>query len=336
MKGDVNARTFAPKLHHHNMKGITYSQYGAPEVLQVKTLEMPSPKDFEVLVKIHATAVTIADCRLRKADPFAVRFFFGLFGPKKQVPGDSLSGEIVAVGKQVSRFKVGDQVFGTTGLDFGAYAEYKCLPENGILALKPQQLSHNEAAAIPFGGATALHFLGKAAIQPGQKVLIIGASGAVGSAAVQLARQMGAIVTGVCSGANVEMVKNLGATRVIDYTREDFSKSGETYDVVYETVGKTPFKACINVVKDGGQLILGSAMLGDTLRGAWVSLTGKKRVLAGVATPTQDQIHFLKAAVESGHYRAVLDRVYPMEAVVEAHRYVDQGHKKGNVALAIA
>ncbi len=218
------------------MKAAVYTQYGAPEVLQIKAIAKPVPQDNEILIKIHATAVNSADIRLRKADPFAVRFVYGLLKPKKTVLGGVLSGEIEAVGKNVRTFKVGDAVFGSAFPLFGAYAEYICLPESAPLAIKPASISHEAAAALPFGGLTAVHFLQKANIRPGQKVLIYGASGAVGSAAVQIAKSLGAEVTGVCSTANVELVKSLGADHVIDYTKTDFAKTGEQYDVVYETV----------------------------------------------------------------------------------------------------
>lgn len=317
------------------MKAAVYTQYGAPEVLQIKTIAKPSPKDNEILIKIHATAVNSADSRLRKADPFAVRFVFGLFKPKKPVLGGVLSGEIEAVGKNVQHFKVGDPVFGSAYPHFGAYAEYVCLPETAPLAIKPANISHEEAVALPFGGMTAAHFLQKANIQPGQKVLIYGASGAVGSAAVQIAKSFGAEVTGVCSTANVELVKSLGADHVIDYTKTDFTKTGEQYDVVYETVNKAPFSSCVAVLKSNGTLLLGAAMLGGMLRGAWTSMTSKKKVIAGVATETAESVHFLKKLVENGQMKAVVDQQFVLEQIAEAHRYVDNGHKKGNVVIKL-
>ncbi len=316
------------------MKAAVYTAYGAAEVLHLKEIAKPSPKDNEVLVKIHATAVTSGDCRLRKADPFAVRFFFGLFKPGKPVLGGVLSGEIEAVGKNVKRFKVGDPVFGSA-LNFGAYAEYICLPETGALALKPESITHEEAAALPFGGTTALHFLQKANIQPGQKVLIYGASGAIGTAAVQIAKYLGAEVTGVCSTTNVDMVKALGADHVIDYTKADFAKDGEQYDVVYETVNKAPFSSCNAALKPSGTLILGAAMLPAMLQGAWLSMTSQKKVVSGVSFGTAALVNFLQKMVEAGKLKAVIDRTYPLAQIAEAHGYVDKGHKKGNVVVRL-
>ncbi len=316
------------------MKAAAYAAYGSPEVLQIKEIAKPSPKGNEVLVKIHATAATSGDSRLRKADPFAVRFFFGLFKPRKTVLGGVLSGEIEAVGKDVQRFKVGDPVFGSA-LDFGAYAEYICLPETGALALKPDNISHEEAAALPFGGTTALYFLQKANILPGQKVLIYGASGAIGTAAVQIAKYFGAEVTGVCSTANVGMVKSIGADHVIDYTKTDFAKTGEQYDVVYETVNKTSVSSCNAVLRENGTLILGAAMLPAMLQGAWLSLTSQKKVVSGVSFGTAALVNFLQKMVEAGKLKAVIDRTYPLAQIVEAHGYVDKGHKKGNVVIRL-
>lgn len=316
------------------MKAAAYAAYGSPEVLQIKEIAKPSPKDNEVLVKIHATAATSGDCRLRKADPFAVRFFFGLFKPRKAVLGGVLSGQIEAVGKNVQRFQVGDSVFGSA-VDFGAYAEYICLPENGALTIKPDNISHEEAAALPFGGTTALHFLQKANIQPGQKVLIYGASGAIGTAAVQIAKYFGAEVTGVCSAANLDMVKALGADKVMDYTQTDFAKTGEQYDVIYETVNKAPVSSCNAALKQRGTLILGAAMLPAMLQGTWLSLTSQKKVISGVSFGTVALVSFLQQMVEAGKLRAVIDRTYPLAQIAEAHGYVDKGHKKGNVIIRL-
>lgn len=318
-----------------SMNAAVYNRYGAPEVLQLTALAKPNPGDNEILVKIHATAVTSADSRLRKADPFAVRFFFGLFKPKKPILGGVLSGEVEAVGKNVQKFKVGDPVFGSAYPHFGAYAEYICLPETAALAIKPKNMSHEEAAALPFGGMTALHFLRKAEIQPGQKVLIFGASGAVGTAAVQIAKFFGAEVTGVCSTANLDMVKSLGADKVIDYTKTDFAKNGEQYDVIYETVNKAPYSACIAALKNSGTLILGASMLTEMLRGVWTSLTSSKKVISGVALETAEAVSFLKMLAEAGQLKAVIDKKYPLEQIAEAHGYVDKGHKKGNVVVQL-
>lgn len=317
------------------MKAATYSKYGAPEVLQITEIAKPGPKDNEILVKIHATAVTSGDSRLRKADPFAVRFLFGLFKPKKSVLGGVLSGTIEAVGKNVRAFEVGDEVFGSSFPDFGAYAEYISLSETAPLAKKPVNMRHEEAAALPFGGLTAWHYLQKANIQPGQKVLIYGASGAVGTAAVQIAKYLGAEVTGVCSTANLEMVKSLGADHVIDYTKTGFEKTLGQYDVVYETVNKASFSTCIDAVKNRGTLILGASMLGGMLRGAWTAATSDKKVIFGVATETAAAVLLLKKMAEEGHLKAVIDQKYPLEQIAAAHGYVDKGHKKGNVVIEL-
>lgn len=317
------------------MKAAVYTNYGAPEVLQIKNIAKPSPKDNELLIKIHATAATSGDCRLRKADPFAVRFFFGLFKPGKPVLGGVLSGTVEAIGKDVQGFKVGDSVFGSTTMDFGAYAEYICLPETGALAIKPANLSHEEAAALPFGGATAFQFLQKANIQPGQKVLIYGASGAIGTAAVQIAKYLGAEVTGVCGPSNVDMVRSIGADKVLDYTKTDFSKNGGQYDVVYETVNKAPVSACVAALKKGGTLILGAAMLTEMLQGTWASMTGGVKMLAGPVVPKAEGAAFMKKLAEAGKLKAVIDRTYPLSQIAEAHGHVDKGHKKGNVVVVV-
>lgn len=317
------------------MKAIIYTQYGAPEVLQLKEVEKPSPKDNEILVRIKATAVNSGDWRLRKADPFAVRLFFGLMKPKLNILGSVFSGEVEGVGKAVKLFKEGDQVFGHMDMRLGAYAEYKCLPENGTIALKPGSLTHAEAAVIPFGGVTALHFLKKAAIKSGQKVLINGASGAVGSAAVQLAKHFGALVTGVCSTANIDLVKSLGANNVIDYTKEDFTQNGEKYDVIFDSVNKVSFTSCIKSLNKSGLLILSAAGVPEMLKGFWSSMTSSKKVLTGVISHSAKDIAFLKELIENGKLKPVIDRSYSLEQMAEAHAYVEKGHKKGSVAITI-
>ena len=317
------------------MNAISFRNYGPPEVLQLNQVDKPIPKDNEVLIRIFATAVNSGDIRLRKADPWAVRLFLGLTKPKINILGGVFSGEIEALGKNVTKFKFGDEVFGATGMSFGAYADYKCLSENGILAIKPANINHTQAATIPFGATTALYFLKKAGIKSGQKVLIYGASGAVGSAAVQLAKFWGAEVTGVCSTPNIELVRSLGANRVIDYTKEDFTTNKETYDVIFETVNKLSFSASIKSLKKNGTLILGASGLSQQLHGIWTSRTSSQKIIFGMIKQKAEDIIFLKELIERGFYKPVVDRTYSLAQMVEAHTYVEQGHKRGNVAITL-
>lgn len=317
------------------MKVAFYTKYGSPEVLQIKEVIKPTPKEDEILLRIKATAVNSGDWRLRKADPFAVRFMFGLIKPKINILGSVFSGEVESVGKKVKHFKVGDAVFGHTDMHFGTYAEYICLPENASLALKPDAISHVEAAVIPFGGVTALHFLKKANIQPEQKVLIVGASGAVGTAAIQLAKSLGAIVTGVCSTANVDLVKSIGADKVVDYTKEDFTKIGETYDVIFDTVNATSVTRSLKSLTKNGIMILSSAGMAEMLQGLWVSKTSNRKVMMGIINHKAADIVFLKQLIEAGKFKPVIDKTYPLDKIAEAHAYVELGHKKGNVAIEV-
>jgi NADPH:quinone reductase-like Zn-dependent oxidoreductase len=315
------------------MKAIVYTKYGPPDVLQLKELEKPIPRDNEVMIKIKATAVNSGDLRLRKADPFAIRFVFGLIRPRKNILGSVFSGEIESVGKDVKLFKVEDHVFGTTGSGFGAYAEYKCLAETETLAAKPKNITHQEAAVIPFGGTTALFFIKKANIKSGQKVLVYGASGAVGSAAIQLAKSLGAHVTGVCSTANIDLVRSLGADKVIDYTKEDFTKNGETYDVIFDTVIKMSVSRSLKSLNKKGILI--AMGMSEMFRGIWTALTSSKKIVTGVISEKAEDMVFLKGLIESGKLKAVIDRTYSLEQTADAHTYVEKGHKKGNVAIEV-
>lgn len=315
------------------MKAAVYTKYGPPEVLHLQEVEKPLPKDNEILLRIEATAVNSGDWRLRKADPFGVRLIFGLMKPKINILGAVFSGQIESIGKDVKLFKTGDEVFGHTDMRFGAHAEYLSLSESGSVALKPHSLNHTEAAVIPFGGTSALYFIKKAAIKPGQKVLINGASGAVGSAAVQLAKYFGASVTGICSTANLDLVKSLGADTVLDYTKSDFAKTGETYDVIFDTVNKIPFSKGIKSLNKNGILILSSAGMPEMLRGVWTSLTSNKKVLTGTISHTADDINFLKKLIEANRLKPVIDKIYPLGEMAKAHAYVENGHKKGNVAI---
>lgn len=317
------------------MKAAVYTKYGPPEVLQLQEIAKPLPKDNEILIKIEATAVNSGDWRLRKADPFGVRLFFGLMKPKINVLGSVFSGEIESIGKSVKFFKVGDEVFGHTDMHLGAYAEYICISESGTLALKPDRLTHTEAAVIPFGGTSALHFINKAAIKPGQKVLVNGASGAVGSTAIQLAKYFGANVTGLCSSANIDLVKSLGADNVIDYTKTDITKNGETYDIIFDTVNKIPFSHCIKSLNENGILILSAAGMSEMFKGILTSMKSNKKVLTGVISHNAEGINFIKQLIETNKLKPVIDKTYPLEQIAEAHAYVEKGHKKGNVAITI-
>ena len=319
------------------MKAILTRRYGSPEVLKIKETEKPKPGPHEILVCIKATAVNSADIRIRKADPFAVRLFFGFFKPKSPILGCVFSGEIESVGEKVKQFNAGDEVFGHTDMSFGTYASYKSLPEKGAVAIKPKSISHLEAAVIPFGGVTALHFLKKASLKQGQTILIYGASGAVGSSAVQLAKHFGAHVTGVCSTANVSLVESLGADDVIDYTREDFTKNGKSYDVIFDSVNKMPVSFSLKSVSPGGTLILSAAGIREMLYGAWLSVCHRKkiRVITDVSKNTANDIMYLSKLIESGELKPVIDKIYSLEQMAEAHAYVERGHKKGNVAIKV-
>ena len=319
------------------MKAIAAAKYGSPEVLQLVEVEKPTPKDNEILVKVHATPVNVGDSRMRSFTVPAIawlpaRIALGFRKPRKPIYGMELAGVVEAVGKAVKRFKVGDSIFASTmKASFGAHAEYKCLPEDGLVVTKPKNMTYEEASTLSIGANTALHFLQKGNIQPGHKVLIIGASGSVGTFAVQIAKHFGAEVTGVCSSANMDLVKSLGADRVIDYTKEDFTKSGETYDIIFDTVYKTTFLACRSLLVDKGYYLT----VGPAVMGLFHLLTTGKRVIGGNAAQRIEQLEFLKELCESGRLNPVIDRCYPLEQTAEAHRYVDQGHKKGNVVIIL-
>lgn len=321
------------------MKAIVCVKYGSPDAMQLKEVEKPTPKANEVLIKIYATTVTSADIRIRKADPFPVRFFYGFARPKNNtILGSELAGEIEAVGENVKQFKAGDQVFAGAGTSLGANAEYICLPEAGAVVIKPTNMTYEEAAAIPFGATTALIFLrDKGKIQSGQEVLIYGASGAVGMAAVQLAKFFGAQVTGVCSTAKLELVKSLESDNVIDYTKEDFTQNGKTYDIIFDTSGKSSFSGCLSSLKNNGIYLRAVHInLLPILRGLWTSITSSKKVIGGVAIERKADLIFLKELIEMGRMKSVIDRRYSLEQTAEAHRYVEQGHKKGNVVITVA
>jgi len=309
------------------VRAAVYRKYGPPEVLRVTEIGKPIPKDNQILVRVFATTVTSGDVRLRKADPFIVRLFFGLLGPRKHVLGSDLAGEVEVVGKEVRRFKVGDQVF---GLGVKTYAEYACLKEDGPRAIKPVNVSFEEAAAIPWGAGCSLYFLRRGGIRAGQRVLIYGASGSLGTAAVQLAKHFGAEVTGVCSTANLDLVKSLGADKVIDYTKEDFTTSGP-YDLIYHTVGKISFSRSVKSLRKRG-VYVSALLLAPSLRRL---RAGGRKVIGGIAKVKAEDMTFLKELVEAGKLRPVIDQRFPLEQIAEAHRYVERGHKKGNVVITL-
>jgi NADPH:quinone reductase-like Zn-dependent oxidoreductase len=322
------------------MKAIICTKYGPPEVLQLKEVSQPTLGDDDVLIKVRATTVTSGDSRMRSFRvPLSfwlpARMALGLRGPKRTILGAELAGEIEATGKDVTMFRKGDPVFAYPGHDGGAYAEYIRMPENGCLAIKPLNMTFEEAAAIPFGGNTALYFLRKGKIQSGQKVLIYGASGSVGTFAVQLARYFGAEVTGVCGTANLKLVASLGADKVIDYTKADFTKNGETYDVIFDAVGKSSFSGCMKSLKEEGIYLHAVATPAVMLRMRWASMRSRKKLIGGTAIPETENLIFLKELVEGGKLRPVIDRRYPLEQTAEAHRYVDKGHKTGNVVMTV-
>jgi 2-desacetyl-2-hydroxyethyl bacteriochlorophyllide A dehydrogenase len=319
------------------MKAIVCTKYGPPEVLQLQEVEKPTPKDNEVLVKIHASTVTAGDIRMRSSTWatwywLPARLLFGIRRPRRTIPGNELAGEVEAVGKDITQFKVGDPVFGIIwNVGFGgANAEYICLPENEV-AIKPANMNYEEAAAAPIGGLTALVLLRKGKIQPGQKVIIVGASGSVGTFAVQLAKNFGAEVTGVCSTRNIELVKSLGVDQVIDYTKEDFTESNQTYDIIFDAVMKTSFSRCKDSLKQNGTFITVDWPLLQVL---WTSIAGTKKVVIGIASHIEDLI-YLRELIQAGKVISVIDRCYPLEETADAHRYAETGHKKGNVVITV-
>ncbi len=325
------------------MKAIVYTEYGPPDVLQLKVVEKPTPKEDEALIRVYATAVTTSDANFRgfvfvpPGFRLLTRLYLGFRKPKKAILGTELAGEIEAVGKDVELFSKGDQVFGIDATNFGAYAEFKCMPEDGGLAIKPVNLTYEEAAAVPNGALTALTFVrDRGNIQSGQELLINGASGMIGTYAVQLAKHFGAEVTGVCSATNLALVKSLGADKVIDYTKEDFTKSGETYDVILDTVGNLTFSRCKSSLNQNGLYLPTPGGMLEVAQMLWTSMIGGKKVIIASGSERKEDLIFLKELIEEGKIKPVIDRRFPLEQMAEAHRYVDKGHKKGNVVITVA
>lgn len=323
------------------MKAAVYYRYGPPEVLKLQEQTLPVPKDDEVRVRIYATTVSAVDSFYRKGSPLLARLDAGLMRPKKATLGTDLAGVVDAIGKGVKRFKVGDAVFGATGGVAGTHATHICLPEEGVLVQKPDRLTYEEAAAAPYGAMTSVHFLRTVAqVQPGQRVLVNGASGAIGTFAVQLAKHLGAEVIGVCSTSNLQMVKSLGADIVIDYSEEDFTRNKQAYDVIFDTVGMSYFSRCKRALALGGIYLTTVPTLGGMLHMMWTSLVGTKRAkvaFAGLLSPRQKKrdLAYLRTLLEDGILTSYIDRTYTFEDIAEAHRYVDTGHKRGNVVLTI-
>jgi NADPH:quinone reductase-like Zn-dependent oxidoreductase len=327
------------------MKAIVWTKYGPPDVLQLREVEKPTPQKDEILIRIVATTVTAGDSEMRSLKfpivlSIPMRIWLGFIKPKgTTIPGSELAGEIEAIGVDVKQFKVGDQVFGSTGMGFGANAEYICLPEKpdgmeGGVAIKPANMTYEEAATVPFGGRDALHFLRKGNIQSGQKILINGAGGSIGTYAIQLAKHYGAEVTAVDSTRKLDMLRSIGADQVIDYTQEDFTKSGEIYDVIFDVVGTISFSRSGRSLKQNGTYLLanpGSQMV----QGLWTKMTSSKKVVMQTSSPTIEDLVFLRELIEAGKIKSVIDRSYPLEQIVEAHKYVEKGGKLGNVVITV-
>jgi NADPH:quinone reductase-like Zn-dependent oxidoreductase len=330
------------------MKAVVWTKYGSPDVLELRDLEKPTPKEDEVLIKICATTVTAGDCELRRLDlpiymslPMRI-FWTGFRKPKgNTIPGTELAGEIVAVGKEVKQFKEGDQVFGSAGMGFGANAEYICLPEEpkameGGVAIKPVNMTFEEAACVPFGGRDALHFIREGNTQSGEKILINGAGGTIGTFAVQLAKNRGAEVTAVDSTKKLDMLRSIGADHVVDYTQEDFTKNGKTYDVLFDVVGKMSFSRSKRSISQNGTYLLANPRMSQMVQGLWTRMRSSKKIVMQTASGSIADLDFLRRQIEEGKIKSVIDRAYSLEQIVEAHRYVEKGGKLGNVVISVA
>jgi NADPH:quinone reductase-like Zn-dependent oxidoreductase len=330
------------------MKAIVVPKYGPPEVLQLKEVEKPSPKDNEVLIRVYATPVNYGDITARNFGNIPLgefnmpmplmlpaRIAFGFRKPKKPILGSELAGKIEAIGKDVTKFRKGDQVFAYCGMNMGANAEYLCMPEHGSVAIKPANMTYEEASAVPYGGIMALNLLKKVNIKRGQKVLINGASGGIGSMALQLAKYYGAEVTGVCSSPRLALIRSLGADKVIDYTKEDFTNKGERYDLIFDILGRSSFSRCKGSLTPNGRYLLASFKMRQLFQMLWTSIIGSKKVICAFASEKPGDLDFLRELVEAGKIKTVIDRCYPLEQTAEAHRYVEKGLKKGNVVINI-
>ncbi len=323
------------------MKAVICTKYGPPEVLQLREVEKPRPKDNEVLIKIYATTVTAGDSEMRSLKfpiylSLPLRIWIGLGKPRgTTIPGTELAGEVEATGKEVTLFNKGDQVFGSAGLQFGANAEYICLPEKGAVATKPANMTYEEAASVPFGGRDALHFLRRGNVRSGQKILINGAGGSIGTFAVQLAKHLGAEVTAVDSTEKLDMLRSIGADQVVDYTQEDFTKSGETYDVIFDVVGKISLSSSDRSLKQNGTFLSANPGLSQMVGGLWTRIRSDKKVVMQTASPTPRDLIFLRELIEAGKIKTVIDKSYPLEQIVQAHRYIETGRKMGNLVITV-
>ncbi|MGD6809425.1 MAG: NAD(P)-dependent alcohol dehydrogenase [Candidatus Bathyarchaeia archaeon] len=325
------------------MKAVIFTNYGPPDVLELREIDKPAPKDDEVLIKVYATSVTAGEIEIRTLKlPLWLRLpmqlWLGFRKPRKQILGQELAGVIEETGKNVTSFRKGDAVFGTTGFHMGANGQYVCLsvkPQEGTLAKKPVNVSFEEAAVLPVAGLEALYFLRRGKLQSGQKVLVVGAGGSIGTFAVQLARYFGAEVTGVDKAEKLDMVRSIGANHVIDFTQEDFTKNGEAYDVIFDVIGKSPFYASLKSLKPNGRYLLANPSLSDMLRGRWVSMKGNKQVIFGASNQSPEDLLYLGGLLEERKIKSIIDRIYPLEDVVEAHRYAESGQKKGNITVTV-
>ena len=322
------------------MKAIICPKYGPPEILQLGDIEKPVPKEKEVLIKIHATTVTAGDCEIRglKFPPMMkllIRLGFGLKGPRRKVIGQEFAGEIEAVGKSVTRFKKGDKIFGSPGMKLGTYAEYCCLPEDGPMIIKPPEITFGEGAAIPLGGLEALHFLRKGNIQKGEKVLIIGAGGSIGTAGIQLARNFGGKITAIDSTSKLDKMLSIGAEQVIDFTKEDFTKMGQTYDVIFDIVGKNSFSDCIGLLNENGRYLIANPGLSHKFKAILLSMRSNKKVISDYTVQRSEDLSYLAEQIVGGKIKILIDKVFPLEQMVKAHQYVETGAKKGNLVITV-